>query len=109
VMLKLVWYALSATRGHKFTPVCYTLTPFLEHLPNYEIIHAHATENYSMHCLESVFGDRMISRKLWHSYLLDLNLCNFFIVEHVKGQLGRKYLGCSVCSFTSRNSTRSEL
>jgi hypothetical protein len=33
----------------------------------------------------------------------------FFIVEHVEGQLGRKPSGCGVCSFTSRNSTCNQL
>jgi len=70
---------------------------------------AAATKNFSVHCLESVFGDRMISRKLWYSCLLDLDLCLCMCVcvwSGVKGQLGWKHSGCS---FTSRNSTCSEL
>ena len=99
MMLRLVRCALSAVRGHKFTPVCYTLAPFLEYLSNYERIHAFffqqenataPTKNYSVHCLESVFDDRMISRKF---LFVRYRPVPCFTVEHVKGQEGRKHSG----------------
>jgi len=69
-----VWCATSATtitdsifsfRPYKFTPTHYTLPDTIFY-----------TANNSMHCLESIFHDRMW---LWSPWLPDLNPCALYL------------------------------
>ena len=92
-----VWCAMSATRiigpiffsetlnSHRY--VTQILTPFFERLSDYERTYAFfqqdnassRTANNSVRCLQSVFGDRIISRGLWPPYSPDLNPCDFYL------------------------------
>jgi len=44
------------------------------------------TSKYSVCCIDSVSGDRIISTQFWPPLLPDLYPCPFSIVRHVKGE-----------------------
>jgi hypothetical protein len=58
---------------HKFTPTCYTLPDAIFY-----------TANNSMHCLESVFHDRMW---LWSPWLPDPNPCDLYLWDMLNDEV----------------------
>jgi len=95
------------------------MTLCLEHFFDYDKTYAsyqqvnaaNLTVNNSMHCLHSVFGDRITSKGLWPPHLPDLNpyyfhmwdLLKFMVMTLELKMTYRQHLECSVNQFHQQN------
>lgn len=71
------------------------LTPFFEQLVEEEKLHRHFmqdnatahTANNSMDAIDEIFGERVISRRLWPARSPDLNPCDFYLWGMLKDRV----------------------